>query len=134
MLAMEKSFGRISLKRNTQETFVRLISLNNILNCRLKFELEDNSTTVIVHVEWTVSRKTYAKDASEVTTKLRDIQLPPFVNGEFNPVRLKLADMLSTNDSTIHSGNITLLNAFPKFLKVTSLTTDVVPQLMHFSK
>nr|XP_031827665.1 piezo-type mechanosensitive ion channel component isoform X1 [Nomia melanderi] len=98
---------------------------------RLKFELEDNSTTVVIHVEWTVSRKTYAKDASEVTTKLRDIQLPPFVDGEFNPVRLKLANMLSTDNSTAHSGTITLPNAFPKFLKVTSLTTDVVPQLMQ---
>ncbi|XP_015433608.1 PREDICTED: piezo-type mechanosensitive ion channel component [Dufourea novaeangliae] len=100
---------------------------------RLKTELEDNSTTVIVHVEWTVSRKTYAKDANEVTTKLRDIQLPPFVNGEFNPVRLKLAEMLSTDDSTPHNGVITIPNAFPKFLKVTSLTTDVVPQLMQLS-
>ncbi|XP_076644272.1 piezo type mechanosensitive ion channel component isoform X3 [Halictus rubicundus] len=101
---------------------------------RLKTELEDNSTTVVIHVEWTVSRKTYAKDAREVTTKLRDIQLPPYVNGEFNPVRLKLAEILSSDDSTPHNGTITLPNAFPKFLKVTSITTDVVPQLMKLRK
>ncbi|XP_043265377.1 piezo-type mechanosensitive ion channel component [Colletes gigas] len=98
---------------------------------RLKTELEDNSTTVIIHVEWTVSRKTDAKDASGITTKLRDIQLPPYVEGEFNPVRRTLAEMLSTDESTPNNGTITLENAFPKFLKVTGRTTDVVPQLMR---
>ncbi|XP_076285708.1 piezo type mechanosensitive ion channel component isoform X3 [Lasioglossum baleicum] len=102
---------------------------------RLEAELKDNSTTVVIHVEWTVSRKTYAKDAREVTTKLRDIQLPPYVNStEFNPVRLKLAEILSASNATSHNGTITLPNAFPKFLKVTSLTTDVVPQLMQLGK
>ncbi|XP_078033569.1 piezo type mechanosensitive ion channel component isoform X1 [Augochlora pura] len=101
---------------------------------RLKAELEDNSTTVVIHVEWTVSRKTHAKDASEVTRKLRDIPLPPYVNDEFNPVRLRLAEILSTDQATPHNGTITLPNAFPKFLKVTSITTDVVPQLMHLIK
>ncbi|XP_076169043.1 piezo type mechanosensitive ion channel component isoform X2 [Ptiloglossa arizonensis] len=98
---------------------------------RLKTELEDNSTTVTVHVEWTVSRKTDAKDASGITTKMRDIQLLPYVNGVLNPVRQTLAEMLSTNASTPHNGTIVLLNAFPKFLKVTGRTTDVVPQLMR---
>ncbi|XP_054011749.1 piezo-type mechanosensitive ion channel component isoform X2 [Hylaeus anthracinus] len=98
---------------------------------RLKTELEDNSTTVIVHVEWTVSRKTDAKDASGITTKLRDIPLPPYVDGEFNPVRRTLAEMLSSDESTPHNGTITLEYAFPKFLKVTGRTTYVVPQLMR---
>ncbi|XP_060823610.1 piezo-type mechanosensitive ion channel component isoform X1 [Bombus pascuorum] len=101
---------------------------------RLITELEDNSTTVIIHVEWTVSRKTDAKDASGITTQVRDIKLPPYENNEFNPVRRTLANMLSSNDSTVHNGTITLQYAFPKFLKVTGRTTDVVPQLMRMPK
>ncbi|XP_076765205.1 piezo type mechanosensitive ion channel component isoform X3 [Xylocopa sonorina] len=101
---------------------------------RLIKELEDNSTTVTIHVEWTVSRKTDAKDASGITTKVRDIKLPPFENGEFNPVRRSLADMLSPEESTVHNGTITLESAFPKFLKVTGRTTDVVPQLMRMPR
>ncbi|XP_024227860.1 piezo-type mechanosensitive ion channel component isoform X9 [Bombus impatiens] len=101
---------------------------------RLITELEDNSTTVVIHVEWTVSRKTDAKDASGITTQVRDIKLPPYENNEFNPVRRTLASMLSSNDSTVHNGTITLQYAFPKFLKVTGRTTDVVPQLMRMPK
>ncbi|XP_068981161.1 piezo-type mechanosensitive ion channel component isoform X5 [Bombus flavifrons] len=101
---------------------------------RLITELEDNSTTVVIHVEWTVSRKTDAKDASGITTQVRDIKLPPYENNEFNPVRRTLANMLSSNDSTVHNGTITLQYAFPKFLKVTGRTTDVVPQLMRMPK
>ncbi|XP_048267508.1 piezo-type mechanosensitive ion channel component isoform X4 [Bombus terrestris] len=101
---------------------------------RLITELEDNSTTVVIHVEWTVSRKTDAKDASGITTQVRDIRLPPYENNEFNPVRRTLANMLSSNDSTVHNGTITLQYAFPKFLKVTGRTTDVVPQLMRMPK
>ncbi|XP_017788930.1 PREDICTED: piezo-type mechanosensitive ion channel component [Habropoda laboriosa] len=101
---------------------------------RLIAELEDNSTTVVVHVEWTVSRKTDAKDASGITTKVRDIKLQPFVNEEFNPVRRTLANMLSSDESTAHNGTITLKHAFPKFLKVTGRNTDVVPQLMRMPR
>jgi len=39
----------------------------------LKVELASNTTTVIVHVEWSVSRKTDAKDASGITTTVKDI-------------------------------------------------------------
>ncbi|CAK9812745.1 Piezo-type mechanosensitive ion channel component [Anthophora plagiata] len=101
---------------------------------RLIAELEDNSTTVVVRVEWTVSRKTDAKDASGITTKIRNIRLRPFVNDEFNPVRRTLANMLSSDESTVHNGTITLEHAFPKFLKVTGRTTDVVPQLMRMPR
>ncbi|XP_026674428.1 piezo-type mechanosensitive ion channel component isoform X4 [Ceratina calcarata] len=101
---------------------------------RLISELEDNSTTVIVHVEWTVSRKTDAKDVSGITTRVRDVKLPPYVDNEFNPVRKILADTLSSNASTTHNGTILLENAFPKFLKVTGRTIDVVPQLMRLPK
>lgn len=89
---------------------------------------------MVIHVEWTVSRKTDAKDASGITTQVRDIKLPPYENNEFNPVRRTLANMLSSNDSTVHNGTITLQYAFPKFLKVTGRTTDVVPQLMRMRK
>ncbi|KAK9296007.1 hypothetical protein QLX08_009854 [Tetragonisca angustula] len=101
---------------------------------RLIRELEDNSTTVVVHVEWTVSRKTDAKDATGITTKVRDIKLPPYENNEFNPVRRTLADMLSSNESTVHNGTIMLQHAFPKFLKVTGRTINLVPQLMRMPR
>ncbi|EFN75267.1 Protein FAM38B, partial [Harpegnathos saltator] len=97
---------------------------------RLKSELASNTTTVIIHVEWTVSRRTDAKDASGITTRVRDIKLLPYVNKEFNPVRKTLVDMLSMQDSTATNATILLENAFPKFLKVTGRTINVVPQLM----
>ncbi|XP_014483161.1 PREDICTED: piezo-type mechanosensitive ion channel component isoform X3 [Dinoponera quadriceps] len=100
---------------------------------RLKSELTSNTTTVIIHVEWTVSRKTDAKDASGVTTKVRDVKLPPYVDGELNPVRKTLVDMLNVQDSTANTttnATILLQNAFPKFLKVTGRTINVVKQLM----
>lgn len=95
---------------------------------RLKVELASNITTMIVHVEWTVSRKTDAKDASGITTTVHDIKLPPYVNDKFNPVRQTLVDML-TEDPGATNASVVLQNAFPKFLKVTARTTDVVRQL-----
>lgn len=92
-------------------------------------ELRDNKTTVIVHVEWTVSRRTDAKDATGITTTIRDIKLKPYENKEFNPVRETLADILS-NLTMPHTSTIILPYAFPKFLKVTGRTITIVPQLM----
>lgn len=92
-------------------------------------ELKDNETTVIVHVEWTVSRKTDVKDATGITTTVRDIKLKPYENNEFNPVRETLANILS-NLTVPHNSTIILPYAFPKFLKVTGRTTTIVPQLM----
>ncbi|XP_071635421.1 piezo-type mechanosensitive ion channel component isoform X5 [Temnothorax longispinosus] len=97
---------------------------------RLKTELASNTTKVTVHVEWTVSRRTDAKDASGITTTVRDIELEPFVNGQFNPIRQTLVDMLS-EDSGATNATIVLKSAFPKFLKVTARDTKVVPQLMQ---
>ncbi|XP_012229785.1 piezo-type mechanosensitive ion channel component isoform X2 [Linepithema humile] len=97
---------------------------------RLKAELASNITTVVIHVEWMVSRKTDAKDTTGITTTIRDIKLPPFVNGEFNPIRQTLVDMLK-EDPVGMNASITLQSAFPKFLKVTARTTNVVPQLMR---
>ncbi|XP_020278165.1 piezo-type mechanosensitive ion channel component isoform X3 [Pseudomyrmex gracilis] len=97
---------------------------------RLKTELISNTTTVIIHVEWTVSRKTDAKDASGITTTVRDIKLPPYENGVFNPVRQTLADMLGDSPNAANA-TIVLKHAFPKFLKVTARTTSIVSQLME---
>lgn len=97
---------------------------------RLKTEVASNTTTVTIHVEWTVSRKTDAKDTSEVTTTVRNIELLPYVNGEFNPVRQTLVDMLNENSNATNA-TIILRSAFPKFLKVTARTTSVVRQLMQ---
>lgn len=94
----------------------------------MKKELASN-TTVPIYVEWTVSRRTYAKDATGITTTVRDIKLLPFVNGEFNPIRQTLVEMLSENFS-VTNATIVLESAFPKFLKVTARTIDTVPQLM----
>jgi hypothetical protein len=85
---------------------------------------------VTIHVEWTVSRKTDAKDSSEVTTTIRDIDLPPYVNEKFNPVRQTLMDILD-DEANATNATIILQSAFPKFLKVTARTTNVVPQLMR---
>ncbi|XP_043467300.1 piezo-type mechanosensitive ion channel component isoform X5 [Leptopilina heterotoma] len=99
---------------------------------RLKNELESNSS-VTVHVEWTVSRKTDAKDFSGITSTQRDIKIPAYVDGNFNPQRQQLIDLLSVGNGTNSNSNssLQLLNAFPKFLKVTNRITDVVPQLMR---
>lgn len=88
-----------------------------------------------IHVEWAVSRKTDAKDASETTTTQRDIQLPYMVDGMKNPQRQTLLEMLEQQNKNPTPdkptvGPIKLTSAFPKFLKVTNRITDVVPQLM----
>ncbi|XP_016841730.1 piezo-type mechanosensitive ion channel component isoform X3 [Nasonia vitripennis] len=120
---------------------------------RLKAELmSDNIVTI--HVEWTVSKKPASKDTSGVTSNTRDIKLEPFVNGVINPVRKDLLDALNGigdsmepmagnnatdvvisgngagNQSDIKSKSVLLQNVLPMFLKVTSRTTSVVPQLM----
>ncbi|XP_033209745.1 piezo-type mechanosensitive ion channel component isoform X3 [Belonocnema kinseyi] len=99
---------------------------------RLKMELESNSS-VTVHVEWSVSRKTDVKDFSGISSTTRDIKLPAYVDGKPNPKRQQLVDMLSLGNSSNPNVNSSMLlrNAFPKFLKVTSRITDVVPQLMR---
>ncbi|XP_011880859.1 PREDICTED: piezo-type mechanosensitive ion channel component 1 isoform X3 [Vollenhovia emeryi] len=97
---------------------------------RLISELASNTTAVTVHVEWAVSRKTDAKDTSGTTTTVQEVKLPPIINGEFNPVRQTLVDMLSENPGATNA-TIILQNALPKFLKVTARTTYVVRQLME---
>ncbi|KAM0736630.1 Piezo-type mechanosensitive ion channel component 1 [Formica fusca] len=97
---------------------------------RLKTELASNTTTIVVHVEWTVSRKTDVKDATGITTTNHNIELLPFVNGEFNTVRQTLVDMLNENPSA-ENATIIFQSAFPKFLKVTARSTSVVHQLMR---
>ena len=79
-----------------------------------------------------MSRKTDAKDSSGITTTERHIKIPAYVDGKFNPMRQTLSEMLAVGNDTNPNMNstITLLNAFPKFLKVTNRITDVVPQLM----
>ncbi|XP_018376712.1 PREDICTED: piezo-type mechanosensitive ion channel component isoform X5 [Trachymyrmex cornetzi] len=96
---------------------------------RLIAELASNTTTITVHVEWAVSRKTDIKDASGITVTDHNITLPAYVNGEFNPVRQTLVDMLS-KDPGATNATVILQSAFPKFLKVTARTISVVTQLM----
>lgn len=111
----------------------RVFTKQRICYFRLKAELESNNT-VVVHVEWTISRKTDVKDSSGITTKGRDIELKAWEDGKFNTVRKSLADLLSANNET-NAGNGTIIfkNAFPKFLKVTSRIIEPVPQLMRSS-
>lgn len=115
------------------DSFMLQKHLKKIYHChlfRLKAELVSNTTTVTVHVEWTVSRKTDAKDTSGSTTTVRNIPLKPYVNGKFNPVRQTLVDILNENLNETNA-TMVLQNAFPKFLKVTARTTSVVKQLME---
>ncbi len=93
-------------------------------------ELISNTTTISIHVEWAVSRKTDIKDASGITVTDHNITLPAYVNGEFNPVRQTLVDMLS-KDPGATNATVILQNAFPKFLKVTARSISVVTQLME---
>ncbi|XP_058794046.1 piezo-type mechanosensitive ion channel component isoform X2 [Phymastichus coffea] len=127
---------------------------------RLKEELLANDTVVTVYVEWTVERKPASKDLSGITSKVHDFALQPFVNGVKNPVRQAIVDALngvgfapspsitivateSDNSTEVSLSNKTttkplanntsgvlLSNALPLFLKVTSNSVSVVPQLM----
>lgn len=101
---------------------------------KLRDDLLSNETMQI-HVYWAVSRKTDAKEMSDTTTQQRNIELLAYENGEFNPIRKTLADMLmhEPDPSTLNS-TITLPYAFPKFLKVTSRTTTPVKELMRSLK
>ncbi|XP_046824974.1 piezo-type mechanosensitive ion channel component isoform X4 [Vespa crabro] len=99
---------------------------------RLIEELK-SSADVIVHIEWTVSRKTDVKDSSGKTTSRHDVILPAVINGEFNPTRKTLVDMLSINGLSPSNATINVPYSFPKFLKVTSRSAEVVSQLMKLS-
>jgi len=117
---------RVSCYRNILKTNIYYI----IIFIRLIEELISNTTTISVHVEWAVSRKTDIKDASGITVTDHNITLPAYVNGEFNPVRQTLVDMLS-KDPGATNATVILQNAFPKFLKVTARSISVVTQLME---
>lgn len=108
----------------------KLWSISPPDKARLKQELESNETLTF-HVEWTVSRKTDVKDFTGITSTKRNIPIPAFVNGTFNPLRKNLADLL-VPDLTPNGANVSIqvMNVFPKFLKVTSRITADVPQLM----
>jgi hypothetical protein len=111
--------------------------------------MSDNIITI--HVEWRVSRKPASKDASGVTSNMRDIWLEPYVNNTMNPVRKKLIELINVHgENTEFTGNnstelepngavnqfkannnsVVLQYLLPMFLKVTSKTINVVPQLM----
>ncbi|XP_034951283.1 piezo-type mechanosensitive ion channel component isoform X2 [Chelonus insularis] len=100
---------------------------------KLQQELLNNQTSIGVRVEWKISRRTDAKDFSGVSPTIRDIQILPFINGEFNPVRTNLSELLSSDSTNSTNTFIALDNVFPKFLKVTSKSTAVVKQLMRSS-
>nr|XP_050856685.1 piezo-type mechanosensitive ion channel component isoform X7 [Vespula vulgaris] len=85
----------------------------------------DSSADVVVHIEWTVSRTTNVKDLSGITTSHHNVVLLPT-----DPTRRILADMLTVNGLSPSNSTIIIPYSFPKFLKVTSKTTDVVRQLM----
>ncbi|XP_011312853.1 piezo-type mechanosensitive ion channel component 1 isoform X3 [Fopius arisanus] len=98
---------------------------------RLKLELESNATLTF-HIEWTVSRKTDVKDSTGVTSTPRNILIPAWINGEFNPLRKNLAELLGPEPPPNGANvSIPVRNVFPKFLKVTNRITAEVPQLMR---
>ena len=86
---------------------------------------------ITIHMEWTVSRKTNAKDLNGITTSVRKIQLPPKINEEFNPARKNLTKLITLNaPEEANETVIYLKNLFPKFLKVTAKSALPVGQLM----
>ncbi|XP_063977086.1 piezo-type mechanosensitive ion channel component isoform X4 [Diachasmimorpha longicaudata] len=98
---------------------------------RLRLELESNAT-LMFHIEWTVSRKTDVKDSTGVTSTPRNIKIPAWINGEFNPLRKNLAELLGPDPPpNVANVSIPVRNVFPKFLKVTNRITAEVPQLMR---
>ncbi|XP_015127425.1 piezo-type mechanosensitive ion channel component isoform X5 [Diachasma alloeum] len=98
---------------------------------RLRLELESNATLTF-HIEWTVSRKTDVKDSTGVTSTPRNIKIPAWINGEFNPLRKNLAELLGPDPPpNVANVSIPVRNVFPKFLKVTNRITAEVPQLMR---
>lgn len=98
---------------------------------RLRQELEKN-TTMQIHIEWSVARRTHVKELSDVTVKTRQIEFPAYVDGALNPDRQNLIKILANNpDPSVVNTTIVLQNVFPKFLKVTNQNVDPVPQLMH---
>lgn len=116
LIVIDEQFPAISLifKSLYRDIFYR----------RLIKEL-DSSADVVVHIEWTVSRTTNVKDLSGITTSHHNVVLLPT-----DPTRRILADMLTVNGLSPSNSTIIIPYSFPKFLKVTSKTTDVVRQLM----
>lgn len=59
----------------------------------------------------------------------RQVTLPPFVNGERNPKRLEMAEMLK--GSNITQNPIVIENILPKFLKIANKgSADPISKLM----
>ncbi|KAJ8687309.1 hypothetical protein QAD02_023103 [Eretmocerus hayati] len=105
---------------------------------RLIDELNSDNEMVI-HVEWTVIRDPPTKDMSGVTTKMKDVVLPPKIDGVQNPTRRDLIEAINGDEiSQSRTGDIIeykkrsvlLKNVLPMFVKVTSRDMTVVPQLM----
>ena len=131
----------------------RLWSISPPDKNRLIDELKSNNI-VTIHVEWSIAKKPASKEDTGITTNTRDIRLEPYINGVINPVRKGLIEALNgggnSSDTTANSDangetgvavpndqlqgkskSILLENVLPMFIKVTSRTTSVVPQLMR---
>ncbi|KAK0162943.1 hypothetical protein PV327_006669 [Microctonus hyperodae] len=99
---------------------------------KLRQDLLSNETMVIM-IEWSVSRKTDVKELSDTSNDQRAIELKPYIHNEFNPIRKSLADILASNAENSNA-SVVLNNAFPKFIKVTSRKITVSRPLMYSLK
>ncbi|KAK6623257.1 hypothetical protein RUM43_009109 [Polyplax serrata] len=88
--------------------------------------------TVSVKFGWRVSRVSNNPEMVEVVMGENQVFLPPFTNGERNPKRIELADMLKGANS---SKPIVIENILPKFLKITNKgNADAISKLMTGDK
>ncbi|KAK6619398.1 hypothetical protein RUM44_003780, partial [Polyplax serrata] len=94
-------------------------------------EVESNQT-VSVKFGWRVSRVSNNPEMVGVVMGENQVFLPPFTNGERNPKRIELADMLKGANS---SKPIVIENILPKFLKITNKgNADAISKLMTGDK
>ncbi|EEB17348.1 conserved hypothetical protein [Pediculus humanus corporis] len=96
---------------------------------------ESNSTksfsdqTVSIKFSWRVSRVNNNPETVGVVMGERQIFLQPFVNGERNPKRIELSNMLKTSNSS--QTPVVIENILPKFLKITNKgNADPISKLM----
>lgn len=81
------------------------------------FEFSDYSITV--RMNYKVSHRTSKSEDSGILSNFVQVSIPPFLaNGDRNPAREHLSEMLTTEKNT--SLPVLLTEILPKFLKVTN--------------
>lgn len=96
---------------------------------RFKERKSFSDQTVSIKFSWRVSRVNNNPETVGVVMGERQIFLQPFVNGERNPKRIELSNMLKTSNSS--QTPVVIENILPKFLKITNKgNADPISKLM----